>query len=309
VTSALPERVTIVEVGPRDGLQNESALVPTATKIELVERLAATGLRHVEATSFVNPKAVPQLADASEVLTGIERAPGVTYPVLVPNERGYDGALAAGATSISVFTAASESFTRRNVNASIAESIDRFRPIVDRAASDGIHVRGYVSTAWGCPFEGPVAPAAVHAVVEQLADLGIADVSIGDTIGVAVPSEIEPVMGPLLEFDADLQLALHLHDTRGTALANAWAGLLLGIDTFDASVAGLGGCPFAPGATGNVATEDLVWMLHRAGVDTGVDLEALVEVARWISATIDRPVSGHVTGPRIWPWTGEPLTG
>ena len=207
MNSTLPERVTIVEVGPRDGLQNESALVPTATKVELVERLAATGLRHVEATSFVNPKAVPQLADASEVLTGIERATGVTYPVLVPNERGYDGALAAGATSISVFTAASESFTRRNVNAGIAESIDRFRPIVDRAASDGIHVRGYVSTAWGCPFEGPIAPAAVHAVVEQLADLGIADVSIGDTIGVAVPSEIEPVMGPLLEFDADLDQA------------------------------------------------------------------------------------------------------
>ena len=303
--ATLPERVTIVEVGPRDGLQNESTLVPTATKVALVERLAATGLRHVEATSFVNPKAVPQLADAAEVMGAIERIDGVTYPVLVPNERGYEGALAAGATSISVFTAASESFTRRNVNATIAESIDRFRPIVDRAASDGIHVRGYVSTAWGCPFEGPIAPAAVHGVVQQLADLGITDVSIGDTIGVAVPGEIEPVMGPLLEFDADLRIALHLHDTRGTAIANAWAGLQLGIDTFDASVAGLGGCPFAPGATGNLATEDLVWMLHRHGIGTGVDLEALIDVARWITSEIDRPVSGHVTGPRIWPWPPE----
>ena len=308
MSATLPQRVTIVEVGPRDGLQNEQAVAPTATKVELVERLAATGLRHVEATSFVNPKAVPQLADARDVMTTIDRVDGVSYPVLVPNERGYEGALAAGATSISVFTAASESFTRRNVNASIAESIDRFRPILERAAADGIHVRGYVSTAWGCPFEGPIAPTAVRAVVEQLADLGIADVSIGDTIGVAVPSEIEPVMGPLLEFDADLNLALHLHDTRGTALANAWAGLQLGIDIFDASVAGLGGCPFAPGATGNVATEDLVWMLHRAGIETGVDLDALVEVARWISGAIDRPISGHVGGARIWPWAGDPIS-
>jgi hydroxymethylglutaryl-CoA lyase len=305
--SQLPERVTIVEVGPRDGLQNEATVVPTATKVELVERLAATGLRHVEATSFVNPKAVPQLADAADVMASIDRVDGVTYPVLVPNERGYDGALAAGATSISVFAAASESFSRRNINASIAESIERFRPIVERAARDGIHVRGYVSTAWGCPFEGPIAPAAVHDVVQRLADLGVTDVSIGDTIGVAVPAEIEPVMGPLLEFDADLRLALHLHDTRGMAIANAWAGLQLGIDTFDASVAGLGGCPFAPGATGNVATEDLVWMLHRSGIETGVDVDALVDVARWITSEIGRPVSGHVTGPRVWPWPGDPV--
>jgi isopropylmalate/homocitrate/citramalate synthase len=307
--TSLPPRVDIVEVGPRDGLQNESAQVPTATKVELVERLAATGLRTVEATSFVNPKAVPQLADASEVMTTIDRRDGVTYPVLVPNERGYDAAVAAGATSIAVFTAASETFTRRNVNATIAETIDRARPLVERATSDGIHVRGYVSTAWGCPFEGPVAPSAVHAVVTQLADLGIHDLSIGDTIGVAVPSEIEPVVGPLLEFDADLRVALHLHDTRGTALANAWAGLQLGITTFDASVAGLGGCPFAPGATGNLATEDLVWMLRRCGIETGIDLDAIVGVARWITAAIGRPVSGHVTGPRIWPWLGEPLDG
>ncbi|MCW2928311.1 MAG: 2-isopropylmalate synthase [Thermoleophilia bacterium] len=302
----LPERVTIVEVGPRDGLQNEGTHVPTATKVELVDRLSATGLSWIEATSFVNPKAVPQLADAADVLAGIERREGVSYPVLTPNERGYDAAVAAGATSVAVFAAASESFSQRNVNASIAESIARFAPIVERAAADGVHVRGYVSTAWGCPFEGAIEPAAVHGVVDRLADLGIADVSIGDTIGVATPAEIEPVIGPLLEYDADLRVALHLHDTRGTALANAWAGLLLGVDTFDASVAGLGGCPFAPGATGNVATEDLVWMLHRAGIETGIDLPALIDVATWIAAEIGRPVSGHVATARLWPWPPTP---
>ena len=301
----LPKSVTIVEVGPRDGLQNESVAVATDTKVELIERLAATGLRTVEATSFVSPSTVPQLADAADVLARVSRAPDVTYPVLVPNERGYDAALAAGATSIAVFAAASESFSQRNVRASIAESIARFTPIVERAGDDGIHVRGYVSTAWGCPFEGPIAPRAVHDVVDRLADLGIADVSIGDTIGVATPNEIEPVIGPLLEYDADLRVALHLHDTRGTALANAWAGLLLGVDTFDASVAGLGGCPFAPGATGNVATEDLVWMLHRSGIETGIDLEALIAVARWIAPELGRTPAGHVAGARVWPWSAQ----
>jgi isopropylmalate/homocitrate/citramalate synthase len=304
----LPAHVEIVEVGPRDGLQNESTQVPTAVKVELIERLAACGLRTVEATSFVSPRAVPQLADAAEVLTSITRAPGTSYPVLTPNERGYDAAIAAGATSVAVFTAATESFTQRNVRASIAESIERFRPIVERAGADGVHVRGYVSTAFGCPFEGEVSPRAVHDVVARLADLGIADVSIGDTIGVAVPADIERVVGPLLEFDADLRVALHLHDTRGTALANAWAGLQLGVTTFDASVAGLGGCPFAPGATGNLATEDLVWMLHRCGIETSVDLDSLVEVARWISESIGRPISGHVAaGPRVWPWSASPV--
>jgi hydroxymethylglutaryl-CoA lyase len=302
----MSNRVRIVEVGPRDGLQNESAEVPTATKVELVERLAACGLREVEATSFVNPKAVPQLADAAQVMTQLDRRDDVRYSVLVPNERGYDDARAAGADAVAVFTAASETFSQRNVRASITETIDRFRPIVERAHEDGVHVRGYVSTAWGCPFEGPIEPAAVRGVVEQLADLGIVDISIGDTIGVAVPAEIEPVMGPLLEFDADLRLALHLHDTRGTALANAWAGLQLGIDVFDASVGGLGGCPFAPGATGNLATEDLAWMLERCGIETGVDVPALVEVARWITGEIDRPVSGHVATARLWPWDAEP---
>ncbi|MCW2974360.1 MAG: hmgL [Thermoleophilia bacterium] len=302
---SLPGEVRIVEVGPRDGLQNEATLVPTATKVALVERLAGAGLRTVEATSFVNPKAVPQMADATEVLSTIERRDGVTYPVLTPNMRGYDAAVAAGATSVSVFTAASESFAQRNIKASIAESIQRFAPIVEQAERDGVHVRGYVSTAWGCPFEGPIAPSAVHHVVDQLADLGIVDISIGDTIGVAVPGEMAAVMQPLLDHDADLELALHLHDTRGTALANAWAGLELGITAFDASVGGLGGCPFAPGATGNLATEDLVWMLHRHGIETGVDLDQLVEVARWITGELDQHVRGHVAGARIWPWAAD----
>ena len=305
MTSALPAHVDIVEVGPRDGLQNESALVPTSTKVELIERLVRAGVRTVEATSFVSPKAVPQLADATDVMTRIERAAGTTYPVLTPNVRGYDAAVAAGATSVSVFAAASETFSQTNIRASIAESIERFRPIVERAADDGVHVRGYVSTAWGCPFEGPIAPSAVADVVARIADLGIADVSIGDTIGVAVPSEIAPVITPLLDSDADIRIALHLHDTRGTALANAWEGLRLGITTFDASVGGLGGCPFAPGATGNLATEDLVWMLHRCGIQTGIDLDALIDVARWITSEIERPISGHVATARVWPWAPD----
>jgi len=303
----LPASIELVEVGPRDGLQNESGDVATNTKIELIDRLAAAGLRTIEATSFVNPRAVPQLADAAKVLAGITRRAGVTYPVLTPNERGYDAAITAGATSVAVFAAASESFSQRNIRASIAESIERFRPIVARAADDGVHVRGYISTAWGCPFEGEIAPSAVLDITERLADLGVADVSIGDTIGVAVPTEIEPVVGPILEFDADLRVALHLHDTRGMGIANAVAGMHAGITTFDTSVGGLGGCPFAPGATGNLATEDLAWACARMGVSTGVDLDALTHIAQWITSEIDRPVSGHIARARRWPWPAEPI--
>ncbi|MCW2960512.1 MAG: hmgL [Thermoleophilia bacterium] len=299
---SLPERIEIIEVGPRDGLQNEQVSVPTAVKVELIERLAAAGLSTVEATSFVSPKAVPQLADAAEVMEALTRRDGVRYPVLTPNLRGYEAARAAGADSVAVFAAASETFSQRNINASIAESIERFRPLVERAADDGVHVRGYVSTAWGCPFEGEIAPEAVADVVARLADLGIVDMSIGDTIGVAVPGEIEPVIAPLLDFDSDVRIALHLHDTRGMGIANALEGLLLGVTTFDTSVAGLGGCPFAPGATGNLATEDLVWFAHRHGIETGIDLEVLVETAQWISSTIDRPISGHIAKSRLWPW-------
>lgn len=294
--------VRVVEVGPRDGLQNEPTAVPTLTKVALIDRLTSTGLRTVEATSFVNPTAVPQLADGADVYQAISRDDAVTYPVLVPNMRGYEAAQAVGATSIAVFTAASESFNQRNIGASIAESIERFRPVVEAAQTDGVHVRGYVSCAFGCPFEGPISPDAVMDVSARLLDLGIADLSIGDTIGVAVPTDVAPVCEPLLNLADVGELALHLHDTRGTALSNVQAGLELGIRTFDASIAGLGGCPFAPGATGNLATEDLVWFLHRQGYDTGVDLSALIAVSQWISTSLDRTTSGHVAGARVWPW-------
>lgn len=303
----LPSRVEIVEVGPRDGLQNESTFVPTTLKIELIERLALCGLRTIETTSFVSPKAIPQLADADDVMAGVHRQSDViNFPVLVPNLRGYERAIAAGARSISVFTAASESFSQRNINASINKSIERFKPIVERAQQDKLHVRGYVSTAWGCPFEGPVAPSSSLDVMTRLVDLGIEDISIGDTIGVAVPSEVDRVITPMIEQHPDARIGLHLHDTRGMAIANAWAGLQLGINTFDSSVAGLGGCPFAPGATGNLATEDLVWFLERCGIETGIDLPELVTVSRWISTELNRSVSGHVAaGPRLWPWPAE----
>ena len=301
----LPDYVRVVEVGPRDGLQNEPNSVPTAIKAQLVDRLAAAGLPVVEVTSFVSPKAVPQLADASDVLAAIDRATSgaaTEHPVLVPNMRGYELAREHGVQSISVFTAASEAFNRRNINASIAESIERFAPVVDAALSDGVHVRGYVSTAFGCPFEGEVARGAAARVVAQLVALGIRDVSIGDTIGVATPADIEPVLEPLLDLVDVEHVALHLHDTRGTALANVWEGLRLGVTTFDASVSGLGGCPFAPGATGNLATEDLVFMLHRAGIETGIDLPALIETSRWISEQMQREPGSHVAKARLWPW-------
>jgi hydroxymethylglutaryl-CoA lyase len=298
--TSLPNRVTIVEVGPRDGLQNESESVATATKIELINRLSAAGLREVEATSFVNPKAVPQLADGALVMAGISHSESVAYPVLVPNMRGYEAARAAGATHVSVFTAASEGFAQANINASIAESVARFEPIVAAAKSDGVHVRGYVSTAFGCPFDGAVEPAAVTDLTRQLLDIGIKDISIGDTIGVAVPADMAPVITPLQELDGIERLALHLHDTRGTALANTWAALQLGIDTFDASIGGLGGCPFAPGASGNVATEDLVWMLERCGIDTGVDLPMLIETAQWITEMLGRDLPAHIARAKLW---------
>ena len=300
--SQLPARVRVVEVGARDGLQNEPAPVATTVKVALIERLASTGLAVVEATSFVSPRAVPQLADAEDVLRSLTPRAGTGYPVLTPNMIGYERAAAAGASSVAIFTAASETFNRRNTNASIAESMARYREVTSAAARDGVHVRGYVSTAFGCPFEGPVDPDAVRDVVAALLDLGVADVSIGDTIGVAVPGDIARVCEPLLELADVGELGLHLHDTRGTALSNVWAGLQLGISCFDASVAGLGGCPFAPGATGNLATEDLVWFLHQHGIETGVDLEALIDVASWISAEMERRPAGHVAGSRLWPW-------
>jgi isopropylmalate/homocitrate/citramalate synthase len=285
----LPSRVTVYEVGPRDGLQNEKVHVPTAEKVRYIDMLSAAGFSSIEATSFVSPRAVPQLADASEVLAAIERLPGVRYPVLVPNEKGMLRALEADVTEVAVFTAASESFTRANINATIAESLENFRPVVALAKRHNITVRGYVSTAFGCPYEGAVAPDRVREVTLALFDLGVAEVSIGDTIGVGTPNQVYDVIGLLLRDIPAEQVAVHFHDTRGTALANVLAALEMGIATVDSSSAGLGGCPYAPGASGNLATEDLLYMLHGLGIETGVDLEKVVEASRFISGVLHKP--------------------
>jgi len=280
------ERVTVVEVGPRDGLQNEDRILPAASKVRFVELLADAGLPVVEVTSFVHPAAVPQLADAEEVLSSVHRRPGVRYPVLVPNMRGFDRAVAAGADAIAVFTAASEQFAQANINMTIAESLEAFRPVLAAARGRGMWTRGYVSTAFGCPYQGEVDPADVVRVAEGLAALGCDEVSVGDTIGVAEPPGVERVVAALLERMPVDRLALHLHDTRGRALDNARAGLQLGVRTFDGSAAGLGGCPFAPGAPGNLATETLVAWLHAEGFETGVDEAALAEAADYVRTAL-----------------------
>jgi hydroxymethylglutaryl-CoA lyase len=276
----MSERVAVVEVGPRDGLQNEAASVPAADKVRFVEALAEAGLPVVEVTSFVSPRAVPQLADADDVLPRVRRRDGVRYPVLVPNLRGMERAEAAGADAVAVFTAASEGFTRANVNMTIAESLRAFAPVLERALRAGMWTRGYVSTAFGCPFDGAVEPAAVAGVAGELAALGCAEVSIGDTIGVAVPEQVPAVVAAVAERVPLERIALHLHDTGGRALENVAAGLSAGIRTFDSSAAGLGGCPFAPGAPGNVATEALVRFLHGGGFATGVDPDAVERAGR-----------------------------
>jgi hydroxymethylglutaryl-CoA lyase len=272
---SMPRRVTVVEVGPRDGLQNEAAPVPTEAKVRFVEALADAGLPVVEVTSFVSPRAVPQLADAGEVLAAVRRRPGVRYPVLVPNMRGLERAQAAGADAIAVFTAASDAFAERNINMSVEESLVTFTPVVEHARAAGMWTRAYVSTAFGCPYSGDVAPAAVLNVALALLELGCDEISIGDTIGVATPVSIERVVTALLERIDAGRLALHLHDTYDRALANVAVGLQLGIATYDSSAGGLGGCPFAPGSAGNLATERLVSLLDALGVETGVDVEAV----------------------------------
>jgi isopropylmalate/homocitrate/citramalate synthase len=274
------ERVTVVEVGPRDGLQNEAATAPAADKVRFVERLADAGLRVVEVTSFVSPKAVPQLADADEVLPAVRRRDGVRYPVLVPNVRGLERAEAAGADAIAVFTAASEGFARANVNMTIAESLAAFAPVLERALAAGMWTRGYVSTAFGCPYDGAVAPHAVARVAGELAAMGCAEISIGDTIGVARPEQVPEVVAAVCDHVPVEWLALHLHDTGGRAIENVAAGLEAGVRIFDSSAAGLGGCPFAPGAPGNVATEALVRFLHSQGLETGVDPDAVEQAGR-----------------------------
>ncbi len=281
-----PAHVTVVEVGPRDGLQNEVAIVPTAAKVRFIEMLAAAGLPVVEATSFVHPAAVPQLADADQVLPAIARRPGVRYPVLVPNMRGMERAIAAGADAIAVFTAASEAFAQANIRMTIAESLEAFAPVMSAARAAGMWTRGYVSTAFGCPYQGEVDPAAVADVAAALDELGCDQISVGDTIGVAEPDDVGRVLSPLLERVPAERLALHLHDTRGRAIDNAEAGLHLGITTFDASASGLGGCPFAPGAPGNLATETLVSWLHGLGIETGVDEPALLEASAYIRSQL-----------------------
>ncbi len=286
----LPSFVRIVEVGPRDGLQNEKALIPTPQKIQFINMLADAGLPVVEATSFVSPRAIPQLSDATEVMTGITQLPTVQYPVLVPNIKGMERALAAGVRAVAVFTAASESFTRHNINATIAESLANFRPVVQLAQQEGVSVRGYISTVFGCPYEGDVAPEKVVSVTESLMEMGVSEISLGDTIGVATPNQVVDVIGLLLEREVIPvdHLAVHFHDTRGTALANVLMALQMGISIVDSSAGGLGGCPYAPGAAGNLATEDLLYMLHGMGISTGVDLHKVVEATRFIA-----PLLGH----------------
>lgn len=281
-----PARATVVEVGPRDGLQNEAAIVPTDAKVRFIEMLATAGLPVVEATSFVHPAAVPQLADADEVLPRIARRPGVRYPVLVPNMRGMERAIAAGADAVAVFTAASEAFSQANIRMTIAESLEAFAPVLAAARAAGMWTRGYVSTAFGCPYQGEVDPAAVADVAVALAELGCDQISVGDTIGVAEPDAVDRVLSPLLERLPAERLALHLHDTRGRAIDNAEAGLQLGVTTFDASASGLGGCPFAPGAPGNLATETLVSWLHGLGIETGVDEPALLAASAYIRSQL-----------------------
>ena len=280
--------VRIVEVGPRDGLQNEPREVPTAVKIELIERLADAGLPAVEATAFVSPKWVPQMADHTEVLERIRRKPGVDYPVLAPNLKGFESARAAGATEVAIFGAASESFSRKNINCSIAESLDRFRPVADEARKHGIKVRGYVSCVLGCPYEGEVAPGKVAEVAKVLYEMGCYEVSLGDTIGTGTPAKTKAMIEACAARVPVEKLAGHYHDTYGQALANTYASLELGVRTFDASVAGLGGCPYAAGASGNVATEDVVYMLNGLGMRTGIDLERLVDIGVWICGVLER---------------------
>jgi len=292
MSSSLPSHVTLVDVGPRDGLQNEAQPIPAATKIELVSRLQDAGLREIEVTSYVSPKWVPQMADAAEVMAGIARRPGVRYSVLTPNLKGLEAALAGRPDEIVVFGAASEAFSRRNINCSIEESIERFRPVVQLALAQGIKVRAAVSCAVGCPYQGEVSADEVERVVVGMKALGVQHCGIADTIGVGTPRKVQAAMERALKHFPIEEVSGHFHDTYGQALANIYACLEMGVHVFDASVAGLGGCPYAKGATGNVATEDVVFLLNGLGIQTRVDLDALASAGAWISAELGRlPVS------------------
>jgi hydroxymethylglutaryl-CoA lyase len=290
----MTDTIRIVEVGARDGLQNEKTLIPAAAKIALIDRLSATGLRSIEATSFVSQKWVPQLADAAEVYVGIAKAAGVRYPVLVPNEQGYERARAVGVDEIAVFTAASEAFNRKNINASIEESLLRFAPVIARAQADGVAVRGYVSTVLGCPYQGAVPVADVVRVAKALYAMGCYEISLGDTIGIGTPSKAAAMLRAVASEVPMAALAVHFHDTYGQALANLLACLEEGVAVVDAAVSGTGGCPYAKGASGNVATEDVVYMLHGMGMDTGIDLDALSATGRWLAQLLGRDSGSKV---------------
>jgi len=305
------ERVRIYEVGPRDGLQNEAISIATADKARFIAMLADAGLAEIEATSFVRPAAIPQLADAEDLLGAIDRRPGVRYPVLVPNMRGLERAERAGADAIAVFTAATDAFTTRNIGMTIDESIETFRPVVAEALQRGWWTRGYVSTAFGCPYSGRVEPGKAVEVAIRLVDLGIDEVCFGDTIGVGVPSQVADVIGATRDAGVALdKVAFHFHDTRGTALANVTAGLAAGVRCFDASTGGTGGCPYAPGAAGNLATEDLVYLLDGLGHEHGVSLMGVLDAARFIAGILGRPLASKVGQAGGWdPSTGAPIGG
>ncbi|MEU3625483.1 hydroxymethylglutaryl-CoA lyase [Amycolatopsis coloradensis] len=289
--AALPERVTIWEVGPRDGLQNEKSIVPVEVKLEFLDKLADAGLSTLEATSFVSPKWVPQLADAEQLLSGLDRREGVRYPVLVPNERGLDRALEAGVSHIAIFASATETFAEKNLNSTVDDQFAMFEPVVTRARAAGLDVRGYVSMCFGDPWEGAVPATQVAGVGKRLLDLGCSQLSLGDTIGVATAGQVEALIG---QFPDVGTLAVHFHDTYGQALANTVTALRCGVSTVDSSAGGLGGCPYAESATGNLATEDLVWMLDGLGVETGVDLDALVSTSKWMAGKLGRPSPSRV---------------
>jgi len=307
--SVYPSGVKVVEVGPRDGLQNEPVPIPTEVKIGFVRKLAAAGLREIEVTSFVRPDRVPQLADAEAVLAGLADLPGTRLSALVPNERGLARALRSGVRRIAVFTAASESFTERNIGMPVEASLESFRRVTQEAAAAGMSVRGYVSTAFYCPYEGPIPPAQVLRVAAALLQMGVDEVSLGDTLGVAVPTEVDRLLETLRGELPVERLALHFHDTSGTALANVLAGLQAGVTVFDSSAGGLGGCPFAPGAAGNLATEDLVYLMERMGIETGVSLEKLAEASLFIEDHLGHGLSGKLLQRlRASGWTPAPAT-
>jgi hydroxymethylglutaryl-CoA lyase len=284
----LPPRVRIVDVGPRDGLQNEKQMIPADIKVELVDRLTAAGFEAIEVTSFVSPKWVPQMGDGAEVMARIRRKPGVTYSVLVPNMKGFEGALTAKADEVVVFGAASEAFSQKNINCSIAESIERFRPVAEAARANGMNVRGAISCALGCPYQGEVEPAAVGYVARLMKEIGVHHVGVADTIGVGTPEKTKRAIDAALKVYDVRDVSGHFHDTYGMATANVYACLEMGISTFDASIAGLGGCPYAKGATGNVATEDVLYLLNGLGIDTGIDFGQAVATGQWISAILQR---------------------